>query len=199
MRKAILSALGLMLVCSGALAQDKPAETKAGEAAQKAAGAVDQAAAATNTTTTAAAASTPPGGPKYGTAGCGLGSILFGAKPGIVQIFAATTNATSATQTFGITSGTSNCVDAEGGANSAKAFVETNREALAKDIARGSGETISSLSSLAGCGNDKAVGAKLQKSYKKIFPNARVSSGAVGDSVITTLKSDATLACRNLG
>lgn len=197
MRKAILSALGFLLVCSSAIAQDKPAETKAGDAAQKAAGAVDQAAAATNQTVSNGP--TAGAGAKYGTAGCGLGSIVFGAKPGIVQIFAATTNGTSGNQTFGITSGTSNCVDAEGGSNSAKAFVETNREALAKDIARGSGETISSLSSLAGCGNDRAVGAKLQKNYKKIFPNARVSSGAVGDSVVSTLKSDTTLVCRNLG
>lgn len=195
MRKAIISALGVLLVCGSAMAQ----EAKKEETQTKVGGAIDQAAAATNTTTTAAAAATPAGGPKYGTAGCGLGSIVFGAKPGIVQIFAATTNGTSANQTFGITSGTSNCVDAEGGANSAKAFVETNREALAKDIARGSGETISSLSSLAGCGNERAVGAKLQKNFKKIFPSARVSNGAVGDSVVTTLKSDATLACGNLG
>ena len=198
MRKAIVSALGVLLVCGTAMAQDKkPAETKVGGAAEKAAGAVDQAAAATNTTASNAPAA--GAGAKYGTAGCGLGSIVFGAKPGIVQIFAATTNGTSGNQTFGITSGTSNCVDAEGGSNSAKSFIETNREALAKDIARGSGETISSLSSLAGCGNDRAVGAKLQKSYKKIFPSARVSSGAVGDSVVSTLKSDSTLACRNLG
>ena len=31
----------------------------------------------------------------YGDAGCGLGSILFGAKPGFVQVFASTTNGTS--------------------------------------------------------------------------------------------------------
>ncbi len=47
----------------------------------------------------------------YGTAGCGLGSIVIGSKPGMMQIFAATTNGTSASQSFGITSGTSNCVD----------------------------------------------------------------------------------------
>src|SRR6266545_2071443 len=47
--------------------------------------------------------------PSYGLAGCGLGSMLIGSKPGIVQIFAATTNGSFGTQTFGITSGTSNC------------------------------------------------------------------------------------------
>jgi hypothetical protein len=194
MRKAIVAAIGVLLVCGSAGAQDKDDK---GAAQTKVGGAVDQAAAATNTTTTNAP--TGPGGLKYGTAGCGLGSILFGAKPGIVQIFAATTNGTSANQTFGITSGTSNCVDANGGTASARAFVETNREALAKDIARGSGETLASLSSLAGCGDSKAVGTKLQKNFKKIFPNARATNVAVSESVISTLKSDATLACGNLG
>src|SRR5688572_24436401 len=81
----------------------------------------------------------------YGTAGCGLGSILFGDKPGIIQVLAATTNGTFGTQTFGITTGTSNCEDTAASAQNTKAFVQANREAVAKDIARGSGETIASL------------------------------------------------------
>src|SRR5262245_53055913 len=85
----------------------------------------------------------------YGTAGCGLGSILFGSKPGIVQVLAATTNGSSGNQTFGITTGTSNCEDTASSAQSTKAFVQANREAVSKDIARGQGETISSLSTLA--------------------------------------------------
>jgi len=93
----------------------------------------------------------------FGTAGCGLGSMLFGKQPGMIQVLAATTNGSFGTQTFGITSGTSNCTDMSSGPGSAKAFIETNREALAKDIARGQGETISSLSSLAGCQNSKRV------------------------------------------
>ncbi len=45
----------------------------------------------------------------YGTAGCGLGSMAFGNQKGAIQILAATTNGLFGTQTFGITSGTSNC------------------------------------------------------------------------------------------
>src|SRR5512137_902647 len=45
----------------------------------------------------------------YGAAGCGLGSMAFNKQPGIFQILAATTNSLTGTQTFGITSGTSNC------------------------------------------------------------------------------------------
>ncbi len=45
----------------------------------------------------------------YGEAGCGLGSMIFGDSPGFVQVLAATTNGCSGSQTFGITTGTSNC------------------------------------------------------------------------------------------
>lgn len=133
----------------------------------------------------------------YGAAGCGLGSIII-KSGGIVQIFAATTNGTSANQTFGITSGTSNCDDA-GGGDDAKIFVNANRVALAKDISRGQGETIADLTAIAGCADAKAVGAKLQSSFRTIFPNASVSSDQVADSIVTTLKGDATLACTAIG
>lgn len=134
----------------------------------------------------------------YGAAGCGLGSIVFGNKPGIIQIFAATTNGTFASQTFGITSGTSNCADTGGGAPSAAAFIETNREALAKDISRGNGETIKNLATLSGCSNSTAVGATLQRSFKTIFPSAEVSNTQVSSSVLQVLRSDKSLSCNRL-
>ena len=135
---------------------------------------------------------------KYGTAGCGLGSILFHDDKGIVQVLAATSNGTFGTQTFGISSGTSNCVDTAGGSASAKAFIETNREAFAKDAARGQGETISNLATLAGCSDANAVGATLQKHFSAIFPNAQVSDVAVSQGVVDTLKADAALSCQRL-
>jgi hypothetical protein len=135
----------------------------------------------------------------YGTAGCGLGSIVFGDKPGMIQVLAATTNGTSANQTFAITSGTSNCGSSEPSAESAKAFVETNREALAKDVARGKGETISSLTTLAGCSDAAAVGATLQQSFSSIFPAASVSDVTVSQSVLDTLKAHPELSCKQLG
>jgi hypothetical protein len=138
-------------------------------------------------------------GAKYGTAGCGLGSLLFGNKPGIVQIFAATTNGTFANQTFAITTGTSNCSDTSGGSASAKVFIQANREALTKDIARGQGETLRNLSNLAGCGNATGVATTLQKNFSAIFPAASTSTDQVSDSILSTLKGDKTLACTNLG
>jgi hypothetical protein len=134
----------------------------------------------------------------FGTAGCGLGSMLFGKQPGMIQVLAATTNGLFGTQTFGITSGTSNCTDMSSGPASAKAFIETNREALAKDIARGKGETISSLASLAGCQNSKSVGVVLQSDFNKIFPDASVSGSQAGDNVVRVLRDHRELSCKNL-
>lgn len=135
---------------------------------------------------------------KYGTAGCGLGSMLFHDDKGIVQVLAATTNGTFGTQTFGITSGTSNCENTSGGTASAKAFIETNREAFSKDAARGQGETIANLTTLAGCANPTAVGATLQHNFTTIFPNASVADTAVSQSVVDTLKSHPELSCQLL-
>ena len=134
----------------------------------------------------------------YGTAGCGLGSILFGDDPGIIQVLASTTNYSFGTQTFGSTSGTSNCNDSGGGSASAKAFIEANRETLSKDIARGQGETITNLSALAGCSDEAAVGTALQKNFGKIFPQASVSDEQVSQSVLETLKSEQALSCQSL-
>jgi hypothetical protein len=142
--------------------------------------------------------SAPAQAKAYGPAGCGLGSLIFDADSGFTQIFAATTNGTLGNQTFGITSGTSNCADSSGGSASAKAFVETNRVALAKDIARGQGETIDSLTVLAGCRASSAVGSSLQRRFDQIFSDVAASDSAVGDSVIAALRADASLACSAL-
>jgi len=99
----------------------------------------------------------------YGTAGCGLGSVVLGNAKGFAQVLAATLNGIVGNQTFGITSGTLNCGEAAASKLGAKNFIETNREALAKDIARGQGETVKNLATLGGCTDASAVGAMLQK------------------------------------
>jgi hypothetical protein len=89
----------------------------------------------------------------YGSAGCGLGSMLFtGGGEGFNQVFAATTNGTSASQTFGISTGTSNCQSAEGTASlDQQAFVKINYASLVRDAARGNGEYLSAFATLLGC------------------------------------------------
>jgi Protein of unknown function (DUF3015) len=132
----------------------------------------------------------------YGAAGCGLGSLVFGTKPGVYQIIAATLNGTGV-QTFGITTGTSNCDGALIGNAGAKVFIEANKEALAKDISRGQGETITNLSQLAGCQDASAVGAVLQKKFDVLFPAG--GSQQTADSIVGELKAAPALACSKLG
>jgi len=138
-------------------------------------------------------------GQGYGPAGCGLGSLLFSPDSGFTQVLAATTNGTFGSQTFGISSGTSNCADTGGGSASARAFVETNRVALAKDIARGQGEAIESLAKLAHCASSAPVAASLQRNFAKIFPAASVTDTQVSHSVVDVLKADSALQCSALG
>jgi hypothetical protein len=121
----------------------------------------------------------------YGTAGCGLGSIVLGDKPGFTQVFAATTNGTSGSQTFGITSGTSNCGS---GGKSAVMFIEANKASLANDIARGQGETLSSLAKIYGIKDSSAMGSALQKSQATIF--ASQDATAISTSIESVLKSN---------
>jgi hypothetical protein len=131
---------------------------------------------------------------RYGAAGCGLGSMAFGDQPGGVQILASTTNGTFGTQTFGITSGTSNCGSALW-AQGTKNFVEANREALAKDVARGEGEAIGALTQINACTDSRAVGAALQKNFTAIFPSEDASTDAVTEAILRTLHGDASLGC----
>ena len=135
---------------------------------------------------------------RFGMAGCGLGSLLFGDTPDRAsQVLAGTTNGTSGTQTFGITTGTSNCNPKSGPAG-AKLFIETNREALARDASRGSGETIAGLAAISGCRNPSAVGMALQRNFAAIFPSAGVPDEQVSSTVIGILVSDPSLACEDL-
>ena len=130
----------------------------------------------------------------YGAAGCGLGSLAFGNQPGAVQILAATTNGTFGSQTFGITTGTSNCGPSLM-AMGTKNFVEANREVLAKDISRGQGEAVGALTVINACQDSAKVGAALQKNFSAIFPTENASNDEVTAAILRTLHSDAALGC----
>ncbi len=130
----------------------------------------------------------------YGTAGCGLGSLAFGNQPGAIQILAATTNGLFGTQTFGITTGTSNCGSGVMSSGTMK-FVEANREVLAKDISRGQGEAIGALAVINACQDSAKVGAALQKNFSAIFPSEAATNEQVTAAILQTLHSDAALGC----
>jgi hypothetical protein len=97
------------------------------------------------------AAGNPDTGP-----GCGLGKLAWqdykGQKEIAPQVMMATTNGTFGSQTFGLSFGTSGCIN--NGVimkdMKAQAFTETMFANLSKDMARGGGEHLTSLATLLG-------------------------------------------------
>ena len=124
--------------------------------------------------------------------GCGLGTMIF--KDNIddsilIQILAVTTNGTSGNQTFGITSGTSECQKPMNIAATERVneFVVANLDSLARDIAAGGGETVSSLAELMEVppAQRPAYYQTLQANFGEIFPRADVGSAHVVDTVVS--------------
>ena len=131
--------------------------------------------------------------------GCGWGSKLMEGKEGPApQLMAITTNMTSGSQTFGISSGTSGCSqDGVVASNWRTAkFVGANMNKLARDMSVGSGESLESLASLMGVqGKDKALFFQTTKdNFARIFPRAEVTSQEVLASLDKVLLENEVLA-----
>ena len=126
----------------------------------------------------------------WGTAGCGLGSVVWKDQPGKIQILASTVNNLISPQTFAITSGTSNCVDDSRVASTM--FIKVNEQALKKDISRGTGESLAGLSKILKCSDSNLLGSELQKNYSEIFP-AEASAEKIQASINHTIHSNQTL------
>lgn len=119
---------------------------------------------------------------KYGMAGCGLGSIAMGPKGS--QVSAGTTNSSTGTQLFGITSGTSNCAE-DGVAlkqSEVNSFAEANFETLKSEMAQGKGENLTVLASLMGCDAAK-LGSAVRADYGSIFDRSDVTPVQMLDRV----------------
>ena len=120
--------------------------------------------------------------------GCGLGSQLIKDDSTAVMLsLQATTNATSGNQTFGITSGTSGCKKTKLVMNErAEEFVASNMDQLAKEIAKGQGESIDTLAELLNVEDKAAFSASLQKNYNSIYTSQKVEMNDVLDNISTT-------------
>jgi hypothetical protein len=127
----------------------------------------------------------------YGTAGCGLGALIFKDKPGKIQIVSGILNAIYMNATFAMTSGTSGCTDDEKSASTM--FIQMNKQALMKDIARGRGDSLASLSKILKCSDTDMLGNSLQKNYENIFPTESTSAMDINHSINSTIQSDAAL------
>jgi len=133
----------------------------------------------------------------YADAGCGLGSIVFGNEPGAVQVLSATTNGTFGSQTFGITTGTSNCnpaglvkLDKE-----REVFAEQNYSTLVKEMAMGEGENLDTLAGLYGCSQDShsAFGSLVQENFANIVKSDSTTSQEMLSSLNSELAGHAVL------
>ncbi len=116
--------------------------------------------------------------------GCGLGSMAWEGQDGLVsQVSAATTNGTSGSQTFGITTGTSNCEQHKSLTMNEKVntFVAENMDSVAKDIAKGHGEYLDTMAGLMKM--DEAQRplfyATLQKNFSRIYASPTVTPAEV--------------------
>ncbi len=122
--------------------------------------------------------------------GCGLGYVLMKDQKGILfEALAVTTNGTSANQTFGITSGTSECERPASFVKNEKLhkFVSENMDELAQDIARGEGRYVETLADLMHIPAESRFEfyTKLKNNFDKIFPSEEVSSAHVIDTIAT--------------
>lgn len=118
--------------------------------------------------------------------GCGLGSIVIkNQNSSVLQALAATTNGTSGNQTFGISSGTSNCSKPNNFVSNDKLnqFVNENMDELAMDISAGHGETLSTVAKLMNVEDTNAFSAKLQANFSEIYSSETVTSANVIDSI----------------
>jgi hypothetical protein len=127
--------------------------------------------------------------------GCGLGTMLFKNNADnsvILQTFQATTNGIYGNQTFGITTGTSECQQPKNFVSNQQLneFMVANMDNLARDIAQGRGETLDAFAELLGVPSEKRPEfyGQLQAGFAKIFTSPGVQMASVMDNISTVSK-----------
>lgn len=130
---------------------------------------------------------------------CGWGSKAWEGQAGLApKVLAVTTNGTSGNQTFAITSGTSGCTQ-DGTVKSnwkLSSFIEDNKSKLARDMSRGSGETLEAVVQLIGVSEqDKAAFVQSARdNMARIFPSTDASTKDILAGLREVLASDDKLA-----
>jgi len=129
-------------------------------------------------------------GQAHSNTGCGLGTMLFKGNADnsvVLQTFQATTNGIYGNQTFGITTGTSDCAQPKNFVSNQQLneFMVANMDNLARDIAQGRGETLDAFAELAGIPAEKRPEfyAQLQSGFARIFTSSNVQMAGVMDNI----------------
>jgi hypothetical protein len=127
--------------------------------------------------------------------GCGLGTQIWTGSKGVMpKVLGATTNGTSGSQTFGITSGTIGC--RQGGTVTADAkvqiFTGANLDRLAREMAQGGGETLVAFATLL-CirPEDKPIFFRMTLArFADLFAGDAVTAGAMLEALEYAMASD---------
>lgn len=138
------------------------------------------------------AAANPDNGP-----GCGLGKLAWSdydhPKSIAPQVMMATTNGTSGSQTFGISSGTSGCTNdgtimAEHKVN---VFTAANYDRLSQEMARGGGEHLASLAELMGVPEESRPEffALAQTQYASLVASGNTTPAAMIETLQSGMKT----------
>ncbi len=125
--------------------------------------------------------------------GCGIGSMAFEGKDGLVSQLAATfTNGIFGNQTFGITSGTLGCEKPYSFTQNEKLnlFVAENMDNLAVEIASGQGESLDTLAEIAEipAENRAKFFTALQGNFDAIYPSPEVTHTEVVKHIVDIIK-----------
>ena len=126
-----------------------------------------------------------------GNVGCGFGTELMKGKSGkVFEILALTTNGTSLSSFFAVTTGTSGYkAGAAIGMNDVEIFVAKNMDSLATDIARGEGEYVNTLASMMEVSDVDNFKGKLKTNFDKIYTSTGVTSKQVVANIKDVLNS----------
>jgi len=120
--------------------------------------------------------------------GCGIGSMLFENNDGLMSQTAAGTTNGFFNQSFGISSGTLDCNQPAQfyGSEMLHRFVAENMDNLAKDIARGQGESLDTLAVLMNvpAENRGTFNTSLQTNFDHIFTSPQVTDAEVLQNII---------------
>ncbi len=125
--------------------------------------------------------------------GCGIGTMVWGEKDGLVfQLLATCTNGFMGNQTFGISSGTLGCEKAPSIASikGLDIFVADNMDNLAVDMAVGEGEALDALAEIVQMPEAKRTTffATLQANFDTIYSSDQVKHQDVVNQISMIIK-----------
>ncbi|WP_394168196.1 DUF3015 family protein [Saccharospirillum alexandrii] len=130
--------------------------------------------------------------------GCGLGSMIFAEKTGTFNhVLASITNGIYSNQAFGMSTGTLGCDSSQSiEYTQVAAYLDTNLDQVAVDMARGEGEALDGLATLLDIqASDRAAfSAAAQANFTRIFPSADTTRETAVDSLMAVLREDQNLA-----